>query len=146
MPTIHHLAQWWPSLTTAWGREMCLHICIWVSRTQSLVVKAIQWLSRRYPVSLPRSVISGQWYQDYFTFYLFVWTNFNTRYRFNIKQLNKMETGIMYLEKISSWQVPGRCGSGFNTCRPRQNGRHFADDIFMNFASDFTEVCSWGSN
>ena len=41
-----------------------------------------------------------------------------------------------------------------NTLRPRQNGRHFADDIFipslewkcMNFALNFIEICSYGSN
>ena len=42
-----------------------------------------------------------------------------------------------------------------NTLRPRQDGRHFPDDIFkciflewkcMNFAYDFTEMCSEGSN
>ena len=45
--------------------------------------------------------------------------------------------------------------SYFNTLRPRQNGRHFADDIFkcifserkrLNSYLNFTEVCSQGSN
>ena len=43
-----------------------------------------------------------------------------------------------------------RCNRRIDTLRPRQNGRHFPDDIFkciswmesMNFDYDFTEVCS----
>ena len=38
----------------------------------------------------------------------------------------------------------------FNTPRPRQNGPHLADDvfksIFMYFHTNFTEICSQGSN
>ena len=66
-----------------------------------------------------------------------------------------------FTKEVNSWlakcplKTKGCLTPLVNTLRPRQNGCHFPDDIFKcillnenvcNFALNFTEVCSSGSN
>ena len=75
-------------------------------------------------------------------------------YDINATSLLQNKTSVFDISMVQ-WLTRIYGVASINTLRPRENGRHFADDIlkciFLNekvwiFFLNFTEVCSLGSN
>ena len=87
-----------------------------------------KWFHLMMPSCVPRKLLSSEWHSI-----LLIpnqhWYMGNGSVAYG---LPKFHEAIEHHKgpKSSHSLIPGRCGSTFNTLRPRQNGRHVSDDIF----------------
>ena len=98
-----------------------------MSTDLSVIINGVLWHSPEVNFTGRAQVINPQnefekykslWFFFFFFFFTSLW---------NYSHISQHAHGQM-----SKFLVPGICDSILNTLRPRQNGRHFPDDIFSN--------------